>query len=495
MTSPSHIRSVLDSPRALPLFDVAGARTVEAHCLASRATHELMARAGRAVADLALALAPHARCIHVLAGPGNNGGDGLEAAMHLHRARKEVAVTLIGQANRPSDASQALRTAVAAGVRISHTIDAAAVQRSDLLIDALLGIGLTRRVDGELAELIQLTHARDGLCLAVDVPSGLDADTGNPASGGPCVRADHTLSLLTLKPGLFTGAGRDWCGRIWWDDLGCTEPHTGVACLLGRDALSIPSRRHAQHKGSFGTVVVAGGAPGMEGAATLAARSALAAGAGRVYRVNLPGATPTPSEAWPELMHTTLEDAARRSADAVLVCGCGGGSVMASVLPRLLSVSTRMVLDADGLNAVASDERLVTMLQARASRGLTTVLTPHPQEAARLLGTTVADVQHDRLLAAQTLTRRFGCVVVLKGSGTVITAAGQVPAINPTGDARLATAGSGDVLAGWIGGRWAQDEGASAFQAACRAVFSHGWQAEQTAAPLGVLRASRLIEG
>lgn len=457
----------------------------------------LMARAGRAVSDLALAIAPHARRIHVLAGPGNNGGDGLEAAMHLHRARKEVSVTLVEAGRRPADAERALRTAVAAGVRISNTADAARMQhlvhQSDLLVDALLGIGVTRRVDGELAALIGLAQARPGLCLSVDLPSGLDADTGLPVQGGPCVRADHTLSLLALKPGLFTAEGRDWCGRIWADDLGCTAAEPGVARLLGRDTLCAPSRRHAQHKGSFGSVMVVGGAAGMEGAAVLAARSALAAGAGRVYRVALPGTSLAPSDAWPELMHASLDDAVRRSGEAVLVCGCGGGTNLAPALPRLLSVSARLVLDADGLNAVASDERLEAMLKARAGRSAQTVLTPHPLEAARLLGVDTSEVQRDRLRAAQTLARTYGCVVVLKGSGTIIAAPGEVPAVNPTGDARLATAGSGDVLAGWIGGLWAQGESGTGYTAACRAVYTHGWHALRMDAPQGVLRASRLM--
>jgi hydroxyethylthiazole kinase-like uncharacterized protein yjeF len=189
------------------------------------------------------------------------------------------------------------------------------------------------------------------------------------------------------------------------------------------------------------------------------------------------------------------------SAPAVLgastvVCGCGGGDAVRAPLPRLLSLAKRLVLDADALNALASDDALVTLLRARAGRGLASVMTPHPLEAARLLGCTTAEVQADRLLAAQDLAARNLCVVVLKGSGSVIAAPGQVPRINSTGNAALATAGTGDVLAGWLGGRWAQidsgDEAAAAFAVAVRAVAEHGAAAEPQ--PSGALLAGDLID-
>jgi hydroxyethylthiazole kinase-like uncharacterized protein yjeF len=165
-------------------------------------------------------------------------------------------------------------------------------------------------------------------------------------------------------------------------------------------------------------------------------------------------------------------------------------------LPRLLSLAKRLVLDADALNALASDTALVPLLRARAGRGLACVMTPHPLEAARLLGTTTAEVQGDRLHAAHELSARYRCIVVLKGSGSVIAAPGQTPRINSTGNAALATAGTGDVLAGWLGGRWAQidsgDEEAAAFEAAIQAVAEHGGAAEPQ--PSGALLAGDLID-
>ena len=197
---------------------------------------------------------------------------------------------------------------------------------------------------------------------------------------------------------------------------------------------------------------------------------------------------------------------------STIVCGCGGGDAVRAPLPRLLGLAARLVLDADALNAVASDTGLQTLLTQRAARGLPTVLTPHPLEAARLLGVGTAEVQADRLRAAQALADRFACCVVLKGSGSVIAAPFEVPRINATGNAALATAGTGDVLAGWLGGLWAQSISgsgknsgkssdtssdkssgeSSAFTAALRAVRSHGAAAEPP--PPGPLCASALIE-
>jgi hydroxyethylthiazole kinase-like uncharacterized protein yjeF len=180
-------------------------------------------------------------------------------------------------------------------------------------------------------------------------------------------------------------------------------------------------------------------------------------------------------------------------ARSTVVCGCGGGEAVRDVLPRLLTLAQRLVLDADALNAVATDPMLATLLIARAARGLGTVLTPHPLEAARLAGATTAEIEADRLRAAQTLAERFRCVVVLKGSGSIIAAPGRAPRINPTGNAALATGGTGDVLAGWLGGLWAQTGAGEALAAVtARAVAEHGAAAEPQ--PAGVLRAGDLIE-
>jgi NAD(P)H-hydrate repair Nnr-like enzyme with NAD(P)H-hydrate dehydratase domain len=213
--------------------------------------------------------------------------------------------------------------------------------------------------------------------------------------------------MLTLKPGLFTASGRDHTGVVWLDPLG-TQSATDApqAWLSGESA--VQARRHAQHKGSFGDVAVVGGGPGMSGAALLAARAAHAAGAGRVFVEMLDGGAATLDILRPELM---FRSAWTHSAPAVLgastvVCGCGGGDAVRTPLPRLLSLAKRLVLDADALNALANDAALVPLLRARAGRGLASVMTPHPLEAARLLGTTTAEVQGDRLHAAHELSAR-----------------------------------------------------------------------------------------
>ena len=497
------MQRILPNDREWPLFDAQASRRIEALEATRVPAHALMRRAGEAVARLAMAIAPHARHVRVAAGPGNNGGDGLEAAIHLLQQGRQVEVALVGDAAAlPRDAADALARAAASGVCINAATHFE-LDAGDIAIDALLGLGASRAPQGAIADSIRALNALACPVLAVDVPSGLHVGTGRPL-GDDCVVASHTLALLTLKPGLFTGAGRDHAGVIWFDALGtdavdcatCAEPSAWLTASPGVHG-STPCRQHARHKGSFGDVAVVGGAPGMTGAALLAARAAHASGAGRVFVQLL-----QPAEVAmgvdplrPELMFRAhwASSPPEVLAHSTVVCGCGGGEPVRGVLPRLLSLAQRLVLDADALNAVATDPMLAAQLNARAARGLGTVLTPHPLEAARLLGGMTAEVEADRLHAAQALAERFRCVVVLKGSGSIITAPPRAPRINPTGNAALATGGTGDVLAGWLGGLWAQ-AGATAEPAevAARAVAEHGAAAEPQ--PAGALRAGDLIE-
>lgn len=489
------------------LHGVASTREIERVALAATPPFTLMERAGDAVARLALALSAHARRVVVFAGPGNNGGDGLVAATRLQAMGKTVSVLLLADTARlPADAQEARSRAQAAGidVRVAAPGDvSAAGDGADLVIDALLGIGATRAPEGEIGaaiERIAALRATGARVLAVDVPSGLDADRGC-AIGVRAVVADDTLCLITVKPGLFTAEGRDHAGRVWSASIGvdATEPASVDAWLAGRGDPSCRhlSRLHAQHKGSFGDVAVLGGAPGMEGAALLAARAAHGAGAGRVF-VELLGhdaaATPMFDPTRPELMwRSSWSDApAETLMRTTVVCGCGGGDAVRAVLPRLLAIVGRLVLDADALNAIAVDSALQTQLITRAGRGFSTMLTPHPLEAARLLASTTQAVQADRLVAAQSLADRFHAVVVLKGSGTVIASPGERPRIGAAGNAALATAGTGDVLAGWLGGRWSTDAAAAAFDIATRAVVEHGAAADPKRP--GSLRAADLVE-
>ena len=461
-----------------------------------------MRRAGESVARLCLALAPHAGRVWIAAGPGNNGGDGLDAAARLQAAGIRVQVTWLGdEARLPADAKDALTRAQAAGVPISNGLPSA-TDEIDFAIDALLGIGATRAPDEPLTRVIQRLDQLSGRVLSVDLPSGLHADTGQPL-GDACVHATHTLALLTLKPGLFTGSGRDHAGAVWLDTLASDSDSEPTEAWLQGAAVGVQTTRaHAQHKGSFGDVAVVGGDAGMRGAALLAAGAAHAAGAGRVY-IELLDVLALASDSTYAARHELMfargwsdrEDSVLKH--STVVCGCGGGDAVRRVLPRLLSRVPRLVLDADALNAVAADASLLASLRQRRERQQATVLTPHPLEAARLLGCSAAEVQADRLHAACRLVDMTDCVVVLKGSGSVIAAPGEVPRINATGNGSLASAGTGDVLAGWLGGLWAQagatgDAFGDAFRIAARAVAEHGAAAEPERP--GALRAGDLIE-
>ena len=523
--------------RGEALFDIPTTRRVERHAKLGLAPHTLMKRAGLAVARLAMALTPHARCIWIACGPGDNGGDGFETAMQLHQWGQSSGLRVVvtwteahGETRAniqagSADAQAARNAAIAAGVQIASEPPAS----FDLSIDALLGLGAcydaNRPGSALMSQWLEVMHSARAPCLAIDLPTWLNADTGVQRGQNTSkiiaeeavnarTTARFTLSLLTLKPGLFTADGRDLAGEVWFDDLGvlpCDELPS--AWLLGQDRVS-PARagaRHASHKGSFGDVAVVGGESSstghMAGAAILAARAALHAGAGRVW-VSLLAAqtgekmsaangmgqcqTLTVDVVQPELMFRSLDALALNQ--HVVVAGCGGGHAIGLVLPQLLTHARRLVLDADALNAIADSTRLQAALiqrsnaasMANAVSACHTVLTPHPLEAARLLGTTVQAVQANRLGCAQALAARFQAVVVLKGSGTVITGPSEKPCINFTGNALLATAGTGDVLAGMVGAYLAN--GLPPMLAACSAVFAHGQLADcwaaRTRAPL-----------
>ncbi len=486
-----------------PLFGIASTRRIEREAATALPRFSLMTRAGDSIARLAMAISPHADHIVVHAGPGNNGGDGLAAATCLRRMGKNVTVRLFAEPSTlPADAANAWSRAVAAGVPIAIGSDAGSVEEApaaDLVVDALLGIGASRPPAAEIAAAIggiARARQRGSRILAVDVPSGLDVERGQPI-GDACVVADDTLTLLTAKAGLFTSAGRDHAGRVWFDRL-ATHPTSAVpdAWLVGRGELSRlrRPRLQAEHKGSFGDVAIVGGAGGMTGAALLAARAAHAAGAGRVFLDligDVDGGIGVDMQR-PELMlrRGWWQGPIEAISMTTVVCGCGGGDAIRATLPRLLALAPRLLLDADALNAVAADRSLQVALTARAARSLDTVLTPHPLEAARLLDTTAPAVQADRLAAAAALADRYRCVIVLKGSGSIVTSPGGPPFVNATGNASLATAGTGDVLAGWIGGRWRS--AMSAIDVAVQGVVEHGAAAEPEAP--GALRAGDLIE-
>ncbi|MBU3739875.1 MAG: NAD(P)H-hydrate dehydratase [Rhodoferax sp.] len=455
-----------------PVFLVQQTRMLERYASSQFPPNSLMERAGHSVGQLALALRPHATSIWVACGAGNNGGDGLWAAAWLRRTGKAATATWLGQPDQcGTDVRQALAEAVDAGVPIQPTPP----PQFDVCIDALLGIGGRPSImSGPLARCISIINASGATVVSIDLPSGLSADTGQSAP--VAVRADHTISMLTLKPGYFMGSGRDLTGTLWFDPLGCEsilsseKPKAWMS-----ESPPVRERRHASHKGQFGNVAIVGGSTGMQGAALLAGTAALYAGTGRVFIGLLGHESPAAFQGVDSAIMIRQPDQIALE-NAVVVCGCGGGSEIARHLPRFLKNSSPVVIDADGLNAIASDSVLGQMVQRRGTLGQETIMTPHPLEAARLLKRSVAEIQADRLTAATTLSQRFDCVVVLKGSGSVIASPDHPIRINPTGNGRLATAGSGDVLAGLIGAELAK--GTPAFDAACHACFRHGATAD-----------------
>ncbi|WP_043202977.1 bifunctional ADP-dependent NAD(P)H-hydrate dehydratase/NAD(P)H-hydrate epimerase [Paraburkholderia acidipaludis] len=481
--------------RALPLLTVAELRAVETAAQAEP-PHTLMARAGAAATHFLLEQIAHApspaagRPVWIVAGPGNNGGDALVVATGLYRAGVSVEVCMPVEV-KPDDARWALAEARAAGVPIG-AVPPDAFDAYGWLVDGMFGIGLTRGLEGIFADLAVRLSARArgaGHVLALDVPSGLDSDTGNIVGSGPAVRATHTVTFIAAKPGLYTGEGRDHAGAVTVAPIGVTagiEADTGAPNSPGPARLnapslfaaSLPARDYSTHKGTYGTLAVIGGDTGMCGAPILAARAALLTGAGKVHVGFIGSDAPPYDPPHPELMLHAAGKLALGTLDAVAAgCGMGGSASARNLVDQILELDVPVLLDADALNLVARDEALAARAAARATP---CVITPHPLEAARLLATDTASVQRDRLAAARALAARFAAVAVLKGSGTVIAAPDGRVAVNPTGNAGLATGGTGDVLGGLIGALLAQR--LPPFEAALAGVWLHGLAADTLSA-------------
>jgi hydroxyethylthiazole kinase-like uncharacterized protein yjeF len=470
-----------------PIYSVAEIRAIEQAAAASLPEGTLMQRAGQAAAVAALELL-RGSAVLVLAGPGNNGGDALEAAANLAQAGVEVVIVHLAGSTTPApETVRALARARASDARFADAIPPD--HEWGLAIDGLFGIGLARPLSGAARALAAAVNALGCPVLALDVPSGLDADTGAVIGpDGIAVRASCTITFIGDKPGLHTFEGRDMAGEVIVAELGIDAALLPDAqCMLGSPELfaeQLAPRRHSSHKGSYGDVAIVGGAAGMSGAAVLAARGALFSGAGRVFVAAI-DAGPSFDSMQPEIM---FREAARfDAAHCTLVLGPGMGDSAAAMraLEKALTGQAPLVVDADALNLIAASPDL----QRRcAERKESAILTPHPLEAARLLGVTAAVVQGDRLAAARELAARFGKIVVLKGSGSVIADANGMATINPTGNPGLATGGTGDVLAGVCGALLAQ--GWPALEAARGAVWMHGAAAdklvEDGAGPIGL---------
>ncbi|MEO8145184.1 MAG: NAD(P)H-hydrate dehydratase, partial [Betaproteobacteria bacterium] len=434
---------------------------------AGGATPSLMERAGAAAAALAATLLPETgKEVLVLAGPGNNGGDARIVARIL--AERFFRVTLSDSSNPPP------------------------AKNFNLVIDGLFGIGLSRPIDGEYAKLVAHANAQTCPVLALDIPSGLDSDTGKVL--GCAVRATHTITFIGLKPGLLTLDGPDYCGQVTVADLSLTNlaKAGGWVAEPALFANGTKPRPRNFHKGMAGSVGVIGGFEGMEGAALLAGRAALKLGAGRVY-VGTNNEGSYLDSVTPELMFRHANEALGLDLDAFVI-GPGLSETMGAdaMLGAVIASDIPAVFDADALNLIATSEDFRDALTRRSAE---TLLTPHPAEAARLLGRQTAEVQADRLGAARELSQKLNAHVVLKGNGSVIVAHDGHWFINTSGNPGMASAGMGDVLAGILGALLAQK--LSGESALVLGVHLHGCAADECvragAGPVG-LSAGELID-
>jgi hydroxyethylthiazole kinase-like uncharacterized protein yjeF len=461
------------------LYRVEELRAIEAAAAAQLPPRTLMQRAGRAAADFVARRYRAAQRVLIVCGPGNNGGDGYELAVHLKQAGRDVrCVALAAPTAEDARGARALWDSTG-----GNTLAAPPAQeRFDLVVDAMFGIGMARPLAGRFLDAVRWMRSQPAPVLALDLPSGLDADTGAWVGGIAGVGADATITFIGAKPGLFTHSGCDAAGFVEVADLDL-PPADPAGWLNTQEhfATVAAPRRRDTHKGSFGDVAVVGGGVGMVGAPLLAARAALRLGAGRVYVDSIGAPQLRLDPAQPELMFRPL--ASLHSADAWVVgCGLGTDQPARNALANFLDRDGAVVFDADALNLMSADSDLRARCVAA---GATRVLTPHPLEAARLLGTDAPAVQADRIAAVRQLAQRFAALVVLKGAGSVIAEPGGRYWINPTGSPALATPGTGDVLAGMIGALLAQHY--DPLQAVLAAVWLHGAAADRFGADVGLV--------
>lgn len=472
---------------ALPfaLYRAAQVRALDA-CAMERfgiPAETLMERAGAALWRVIQRQWPQVRRLCILAGPGNNGGDGYVLARLARAEGVQVHLLRLGDpGQRESPAARAAQAYCAAGGVVSDWPEWP--RDTELIVDALLGTGLRREVTGVMREAIGRANASRCPVLAVDIPSGLCADTG--AVLGAAMRASVTLSFIGLKQGLFTGEGPEHTGRVLFDGLEVPPALYATQVAAARrihwqqQRARIAPRQRSAHKGNCGHLLVVGGTPGMSGAARLCGEAALRAGAGLVTLATHPDHAALLNLSRPELMVAAVsepQDLARLLARARVVAlgpGLGvaawGQALFAALLADQETRGYPLVIDADGLNLLAQQPR----------RSDAWVLTPHPGEAARLLGCPSAEIARDRFAAVAALQRRYGGVVVLKGAGTLIQGPGpQGPALCSQGNPGMASAGMGDALTGILGALLAQ--GLEMEQAASAAVCLHAAAGDQAA--------------
>lgn len=499
--------------KSMPVLSVKQIRALEQAAFAQVDSFLLMQAAGvrsalKIVDQIVHSETHSARCL-VLAGPGNNGGDACIVAGELKRKGLQVDLYQLTEGKTGSkDRMQAVLWALAHGIQpieLEPDMPLPDIQNGTVVVDGLLGIACDRPPQGLIKQLIQHVnaHHHKARVYALDCPSGLNSDTGHVP--GVAIQAHTTFSYLACKHGLLSQQGKGLCGELWVDSLNCdallenlvkADKLGSVIRVVSRheQLQRLPMRSHEHHKGSFGSIAVLGGQQGMVGACVLSARAALMLGCGRVALsllheadMHLPdvqrqGQTPFLDLMFPEIMNKGIEENLAFADTAVVGPGLGQSEDALRMVHALLEhdKGLNMVWDADALNLLAANSDLRARFKHYRQKhpGKAMVFTPHPLEAARLLQSTTEMIQADRVQAAKSLATQFDCTVVLKGTGSLICNATQLE-INTTGGPALATAGSGDVLAGAVAAMLGQ--GLDEFEAASFAVYLHGLAIE----PLG----------
>lgn len=465
----------------------------------------LMENAGLRTFDVALQMLTEVcgQSAAIVCGKGNNGGDGFVVARHLHQAGAEVRVLLIGRRDDvKGDALINLEIAEKSGINIEEVSEIAHLQmilaHSDLIVDALFGTGIKGDITGFAGEVIDAINASGRPVVSVDLPSGLDADTGQ--IGGRCVIADATVTFALPKIGLVTHPGVEYAGEVTVAEIGVPKRGFETAGIntyvVGpEDVLArLPARPDDANKGTFGRVLVVAGSVGLTGAAAMSSEAAVRIGAGLVTLAVPESLNDILEAKLTEVMTIPLPETDDRSFSraaigkalglieksnaAALGPGIGRNPETVAFIRELLPwINTPIVIDADGLNAIAEDSSVLQKVNAPL------VLTPHPGEMSRLTGTPVEAIQSNRLKSALDAAEKFGCVVVLKGAGTVIASPDGEVWVSSTGNAALATGGTGDILTGAIVGLMAQ--GLSMMDASICGVYIHGNAGEIAASEIG----------
>ncbi len=439
----------------------------------------LMSRAGAAAFAALRQQWPAARSIVAVCGAGNNGGDGyVIARLAREHGLQASALALTDPGALQGDARRAWQDALDAGIEVMP-FDAERLGSADVIVDALLGTGLTRPVEGHWRRAIEAVNTAPTPVLAVDIPSGLAADSG--AVLGVAVRAALTVSFIGLKQGLFTGQGPDCCGVLRFDDLSVPhaihvdiQPGAWRYCGEDRTTLLAPRPRTA-HKGIFGHVLVIGGDHGYAGAARMSAEAAARSGAGLVSVATRPEHALAQAALRPEIMFhgitdpTALLPLLERGSVLAVGPGLGNGDWGQALLSTALASGKPLVLDADALNLLAGAPQ----------RRDDWVLTPHPGEAARLLDCSTCMVQQDRFAAVEELVQRYGGVAILKGAGSLIAASGHPISLIQSGNPGMASGGMGDILTGIVAGLLAQ--GLALYPAARLGCWLHATAADHAA--------------